>query len=155
MNSTKFKNKNLKFDLDNRFPRFYRLQRQVKNILLMMLLVPISFVTNASELQASMNVSPEQCVAMSQGQECYVSVELTWKVNIPGDYCLYTSAQKTALSCWTSSMNGSFKQEFNTRMNLEFALTRQGEKQPLVISVVKMAWVHKKKGQPRTSWRLF
>lgn len=137
------------------FPRVYRVHNQIKNIVLMMLLVPMSFVANAAELQANMSVSPEQCVAMSQGQECYVSVELTWNVNVPGNYCLYSSAQKNALSCWNSSMQGSYKKAFNTRMNLEFSLKRQSEQQTLVTSVVKMAWVHKKKGQPRTSWRLF
>ena len=39
------------------FPRVYRLHNQIKNIVLMMLLVPMSFVASAADLQANMTVS--------------------------------------------------------------------------------------------------
>lgn len=139
----------------NRLALIRRAQYQLKNIFLMMLLVPLSFVTYASDIKALMNISPEQCVAMSQGQSCYVAVELTWQVDVPGDYCLYSSAQENSLRCWSNVSEGQFTQAFNTKVNLTFHLKQQNATQPLVTSVVKMAWVHKKKGQPRTSWRLF
>ncbi len=135
--------------------RVQRTLLQVKTILLMMLLLPISFLTNATDLQASMSVNPDQCVAMSQGQSCYVAVELSWKVQSPGNYCLYTQGQSKALNCWQNSFEGEFKKAFNSKVNLNFSLRRQDEKISLATAVVKMAWVHKKKGQPRKSWRIF
>ena len=35
--------------------------------------------TLASQPKVSLTVSPEQCVAMQQGQNCYVAVELFWQ----------------------------------------------------------------------------
>ncbi len=135
--------------------RVQHLLLQVKTILLMVLLLPISFLTNATDLQASMNVNPDQCVAMSQGQSCYVAVELSWKVQSPGNYCLYADGQSEALNCWKNSFTGEYKKAFNSKVNLVFSLKRQHEQLSLATAVVKMAWVHKKKGQPRKSWRIF
>ncbi len=112
-------------------------------------------VVNATEIQASMNVSPEQCVAMRQGQACYVSVVLSWQVDEPGNYCLYTSEKSIAIDCWENSTSGELKKSFDSKVNLVFSLRRQHESLSLASAVVKMAWVHKKKGQPRKSWRLF
>lgn len=132
-----------------------RLLIQVKNISLMLLLLVLSFVSKATDLKGTMSVQPEQCVAMSQGQSCYVTVELSWEVEALGNYCLYTSAQSQALKCWHNTTSGEFKQSFDSKVNLNFSLKNQHEQATLASAVVKMAWVHKKKGRPRTSWRLF
>lgn len=120
-----------------------------------MLLLVISSVANATDIQASMQVSPEQCVAMRQGQACYVSVQLTWQVSTPGNYCLYTAGTAKALNCWENTTTGELKKSFDSKVNLEFSLRRQNESLSVATAVVKMAWVHKKKGQPRKSWRIF
>lgn len=135
-----------------------KLQRgltQIKTISLMALLWLISFIANATDIQASMQVQPDQCVAMKQGQSCYVSVVLTWQVQTPGDYCLHIVGKEPAISCWQNSKRGEFQQAFTSKVNLDFALRRQDKQQTLATAVVKMAWVHKKKGQARKSWRLF
>lgn len=128
---------------------------QIKTITLMALLWVISFIANATDLQASMQVQPDQCVAMQQGQPCYVSVALTWQVQTPGNYCLHIVGKEPAINCWQNSNQGEFQQAFTSKVNLAFALRRQDERQALATAVVKMAWVHKKKGQARKSWRLF
>ncbi len=120
-----------------------------------MLLLVISSVANATDIQASMTVSPEQCVAMRQGQTCYVSVELSWQVDTPGNYCLYTAGEPKALNCWINSSVGDMKKSFDSKVNLEFSLRHQNDSISVATAVVKMAWVHKKKGQPRKSWRIF
>jgi hypothetical protein len=135
--------------------RLQRLLLQIKTSCLLMLLLVISSVANATDIQASMKVSPEQCVAMRQGQACYVSVELSWQVDTPGNYCLYTSGESKALNCWINSSVGEMKKSFDSKVNLEFSLRRQNESLSVATAVVKMAWVHKKKGQPRKSWRIF
>lgn len=132
-----------------------RLLLQIKTSCLLMLLLMISSVANATDIQASMKVSPEQCVAMRQGQACYVSVELSWQVDTPGNYCLYTAGEPKALNCWINSSVGEMKKSFDSKVNLEFSLRRQNETVSVATAVVKMAWVHKKKGQPRKSWRIF
>lgn len=135
--------------------RLKRLLIQMKTSCLLLILLTINSVANATEIQASMSVSPEQCVAMRQGQSCYVSVQLSWKVDVPGNYCLYTTGIPKALNCWENSTTGELNKAFDSKVNLEFSLRRQNEALSLANAVVKMAWVHKKKGQPRKSWRIF
>ncbi len=132
-----------------------RLLIQIKTSGLLLLLLAMNSVANATEIQASMNVSPEQCVAMRQGQSCYVSVQLSWQVDTPGNYCLYTEGESRALNCWENTAKGEIKKSFDSKVNLEFSLRRQNESSSLASAVVKMAWVHKKKGQARKSWRIF
>ncbi|GAW96149.1 MULTISPECIES: DUF3019 domain-containing protein [Colwellia] len=132
-----------------------RLLLPLKTSCLLLLLLVINSVANATEIQASMQVSPEQCVAMRQGQACYVSVQLSWQVTSPGNYCVYLSAATKALNCWENTTEGEFKKSFDSNINLEFSLRRQNDSLSVATAVVKMAWVHKKKGQPRKSWRIF
>jgi len=110
-----------------------------------------------------LKIVPEQCVALLQGQECYVSVELNWQANTNGDYCLYSSLTTNALQCWRDKRQGEFKQEFVSKTNIKFFLKvkqKKGNKKVrkqanIAAAEIKMAWVHKKKGKPRTSWRMF
>ncbi|ALO36568.1 hypothetical protein CMT41_05400 [Colwellia sp. MT41] len=132
-----------------------RLLLPLKTSCLLLLLLVINSVANATDIQASMQVSPEQCVAMRQGQACYVSVQLSWQVTSPGNYCVYLSAATKALNCWENTTEGEFKKSFDSNINLEFSLRRQNDSLSVATAVVKMAWVHKKKGQPRKSWRIF
>jgi hypothetical protein len=132
-----------------------RLLKQVKTSSLLLILLAINSVANATDIQASMNVSPEQCVAMRQGQACYVSVQLSWQVAAPGNYCLYTSGESTAINCWENTTSGELKKSFDSKVNVVFSLRRQNDSASVASAVVKMAWVHKKKGQPRKSWRIF
>jgi hypothetical protein len=132
-----------------------RLLLQIKTSGLLLLLLAINSVANATEINASMKVSPQQCVAMRQGQACYVTVELSWQVDTPGNYCLYTTGDVKALNCWLNTTTGELKKSFDSKVNIEFSLRRQNESLPVATAVVKMAWVHKKKGQPRKSWRIF
>jgi hypothetical protein len=135
--------------------KLHRLLIQIKTSALLLILLSINGIANATEIQASMNVSPEQCVAMRQGQACYVSVQLSWQVDAPGNYCLYTSGDTSALNCWENTTSGVLKKSFDSKVNLIFSLRRQNESSSVASAVVKMAWVHKKKGQPRKSWRIF
>ncbi|WP_019026907.1 DUF3019 domain-containing protein [Colwellia piezophila] len=132
-----------------------RLLLQIKTSSLLLLLLVISSVANATEIQASMQVSPKQCVAMRQGQACYVSVQLSWQVPNLGNYCLYTEGRATALNCWENTTTGEFNESFDSKVNLTFSLRRQNESLSVATAVVKMAWVHKKKGKARKSWRIF
>ncbi len=134
---------------------FARLLIQIKTSCLLLLLLTINTIANAADIQASMNVSPEQCVAMRQGQACYVAVQLSWQVDTPGNYCVYSADETKALNCWENASAGELKKSFNSKVNLEFSLRRQNDSSSLASAVVKMAWVHKKKGQARTSWRIF
>jgi|GEM_PF-2792291 len=103
-----------------------------------------------------LSVSPKQCVAMQQGQRCYLQVNVDFTANTVDDYCLYLSTQQAALQCWKNSRQGQLNYAFDSKVDIEFAIkVPRPRKQPLAKAKVKMAWVHEKKGKPRMSWRLF
>ena len=124
-------------------------------LLLLSLLSSTVAQANTVAVKPVLKINPEQCVALMQGQECYVTVKLNWKVATRGDYCLYSSQQAGALQCWTSQNKGDFKHEFMSRTNILITLKQKNSKVILADAEVKMAWVHKKKGKPRMSWRMF
>ena len=125
--------------------------------------VAIHTAENKTELLPSveLTVSPKRCVAMQQGQRCYVNVSVDFKANTVDDYCLYLSTKTTALQCWRKTKQGTMSYAVDSNVDIEFivqrSLAEQSKKQalPLARTKVKMAWVHEKKGKPRMSWRLF
>ncbi|NRA59527.1 MAG: DUF3019 domain-containing protein [Psychrobium sp.] len=105
--------------------------------------------------QPTLQLSPDQCVALMQGQACYVTVQMQWRGLSNGEYCLYSSQKKQALHCWSNLSHGVIKQSFNAKKNIELFIKRENSSQVLIAAQLKMAWVYKKKGRPRVSWRMF
>jgi|GEM_PF-791115 len=106
-------------------------------------------------VEPKLTIVPEQCVALLQGQACYVTVELNWQTPVAGDYCLYSSLNARSIHCWRDKKMGRLKQEFVSKNNIEFFLRKLSTEENIANVEIKMAWVHKKKGRPRTSWRMF
>ena len=105
--------------------------------------------------QNALTILPSQCVAMQQGQDCYVTVELNWSSQNVDDYCLYADNRAAPLQCWKTSQTGMFKGEIKTKHSIDFQLSTSDRTVILSTAQLTVAWVHKKKGKPRTSWRLF
>jgi hypothetical protein len=123
----------------------------------MTLFTILSFQVPAAPLnvEPKLTIVPEQCVALIQGQACYVTVELNWRTPVAGDYCLYSSLNTDPIKCWLDKEIGRLKQEFVSKNNIEFFIIKLSTKENIANVEIKMAWVHKKKGRPRTSWRMF
>lgn len=105
----------------------------------------------------TLTLSPNQCVALTQGQTCYVDVTLTWSSPKVGNYCLYSSQQDRPLSCWQQQNQGRLKQEFADQKNITFSLKLEHDtlSEEKVNQQLKITWVHQKRGQPRMWWRIF
>ncbi len=110
---------------------------------------------NSIDIKPTLSIVPEQCVALLQGQACYVTVELNWQTPEQGNYCLYSSLNIRPIQCWQDKKVGELKQEFVSKNNIKFFLRLRNSKENIANIEIKMAWVHKRKGRPRTSWRMF
>jgi len=126
-------------------------------VLGVILFTMLSFQVSAASLdvEPKLTIVPEQCVALLQGQACYVTIELNWQTPVAGDYCLFSSLDTRSIQCWRGKKMGRLKQEFVSKSNIEFFLRKLSTKENIANIEIKMAWVHKKKGRPRTSWRMF
>jgi hypothetical protein len=102
-----------------------------------------------------MKISPKQCIALHQGKRCYVDIELQWLTPEKGDYCLYSSQQRSPLMCWQQDNKGEFKKEIVANEDVMFLLKAHGSSQSIAKVKLEMAWVYKKNSRSRSSWRIF
>lgn len=100
-------------------------------------------------------IEPNQCISVHQGEKCYVDISLNWQTKQSGNYCLFSSQQQQPLICWQNSLTGHFEQEMSANENVVFYLKAQYGTDVLAQKELKMAWVYKKSVRARTSWRLF
>ena len=103
----------------------------------------------------SLEVVPERCVALHQGQICYQRASLVWQAPEKGDYCLYISNTHASLQCWENEKIGSFIHDFQSPSTLTFRLRNMKTQQDLVQTQLSVAWVYGNKKRQRSSWRLF
>jgi len=114
-----------------------------------------SLSAHADVAKYQLNVSPEQCVALRQGQQCYVDVIVTWQANAIGDYCLHASSQVKPLQCWQQQQSAKFSQELVARQDITFTLKRINSANVLAQGLITMAWVYDNTSRKNTSWRMF
>jgi len=126
-------------------------------VLGMIIFTVLSFQIQANSLDVkpTLTIVPEQCVALLQGQACYVTVDINWQTPEQGNYCLYSSLSNRPIQCWQDKKNGELSQEFVSKNNIKFFLRLKNSKENIANIEINMAWVHKRKGRPRTSWRMF
>lgn len=110
---------------------------------------------NATILAPSLEVNPQRCVALHQGQICYQSANVMWQAPKTGHYCLYISNTLASLQCWKNKQTGSFIHDFQSPNTLTFRLRNMKTKQDLVQTQLNVAWVYGNKKRQRSSWRLF
>ncbi|MFT5677418.1 MAG: hypothetical protein ACI808_003370 [Paraglaciecola sp.] len=125
--------------------------------MLALLLVACASAVSAEEapISATLVLSPKQCIALHQGQKCYVDIEISWVAQRQADYCLFSSQQQDALMCWSGQATGIFKREIVAIENVGFRLKQTGREEILSAGELEMAWVYKKNSRARSSWRMF
>lgn len=106
-------------------------------------------------LAPSLEVEPQRCVALHQGQICYQTAILKWHTPITGHYCLYSSRDVKALQCWQGNRSGDHTLEFQSPKSLTFRLRNMDLVQDIVQTKLTVAWVYGNEKRRRTSWRLF
>jgi hypothetical protein len=101
-----------------------------------------------------LNVTPNKCVALTQGRTCYADVE--FKVVTPkvGDYCLREGYSKKILQCWANTQSFSYTLNFGSEQSLSYELISQAQRDVLAVTTIEVNWVHKVQTKKRR-WRLF
>ncbi|NCP63741.1 MAG: DUF3019 domain-containing protein [Paraglaciecola sp.] len=118
------------------------------------LLFGVSGTVQSAEHEAWLDIKPQTCVSVHQGQMCYVQLIIHWQAGQSGEYCLFSSNQVTALQCWQSASQGNFVQDIATAESLQFSL-KKGQAMTIAEAELKVSWVYTKKQKSSLSWRLF
>ena len=110
-----------------------------------------------AQTNAQLDLSPERCIALNEGQTCYQTVTVTWQSEQAGDYCLMSENTELPLACWKNSREGKAKMEFASSETVTFRLrlTSANLIQTVAQSDVIVTWVYSDTKRRRNSWRLF
>ncbi|MFT5277102.1 MAG: hypothetical protein ACI97K_001240 [Glaciecola sp.] len=125
------------------------------NIFIAFVISILSINASASETEGVISISPKQCIALNQGNLCYLDIEITWSLQEQGNYCLFSSQQESSLQCWQGKRVGDFAREIVAKENVVFSLKPQNSKIILGSAKLEMAWVYKKNNRSHSTWRMF
>lgn len=121
----------------------------------------ISTLTNAAETKgntsrlAQLTVTPKPCVALRQGQKCYLEVTFNWLHPQASDYCLVNITTNKVIRCWQQQAKGEISLDFQSKLSNEFALRRIKSTIDLARTKIPVAWVYKSSKRAKSTWRLF
>jgi len=101
----------------------------IKHVFVIFILFLLSIKVYSNEISSlpKLTLSPNQCISLHQGQQCFVTVDIRWQVSQAGKYCLYSSLQKNKLTCWLLTKSARFKQELVINKDVTFTLKSMGD----------------------------
>ncbi|MBV1908091.1 MAG: DUF3019 domain-containing protein [Kangiellaceae bacterium] len=101
-------------------------------------------------------MSPQSCFVFSESEQCERPVEIHWKAEIEGNYCLFISGQLDALKCWFKTKQGSLHYLLATSEDINFEL-RQNSKEIVIFSNNFKLYkqIKKRKKKRRNPWSFY
>jgi len=127
-------------------------------LVLAWLLTPASIYAQQSQLNKDdaqaikLEVSPNRCVTLRQGQPCYVRVRFNWRSDKALTACLH-SLEGEKITCWQSTETGSIVLPQTLPNTTEYLLIDANGVE-LNRTSIAVSWVYRKKRSKRR-WRLF
>lgn len=100
-----------------------------------------------------LELNPQKCVALKQGNICYQQVKLIWSVLQKGNYCVVEKSQSKELKCWNNASQGSLDFEFAQDKTEQYALIDMDKKQTIAQQKIEVKWVYK--NRRNSGWRVF
>lgn len=110
---------------------------------------------NAGLEPAQLQLKPNRCVALHQGQVCYQKIQLSWRVPQVSNYCLYQQHTETPLYCWRNVAAGEYQYEFASDTSTQLQLVNIQTKTTVATAALEVAWVYKANTRRKTHWRIF
>ena len=125
-----------------------------------MLLFCCSFLSVAqqvSPISTEFQATPNKCVALNQGRECFTMVVINWQLPELTNVCVfiqYAGSEMTAIECWDEKRAGQVEYEFQSAQDATLFLTRQPSNQTLASTTIHVSWLYQATSRKRR-WRLF
>jgi hypothetical protein len=144
--------------------QFKTYHHSIIGLLIMIIGMKNTFAEEQSMNVVVMQIKPQTCVSLHEGQECFAQITVNWQADLVNDYCLYSTKAPTPEFCWENVKEGTLEYELNTKENVRFMLTQVPKtrwkltyKPYGIIAEARLnvSWVYKKKQKSRLSWRLF
>jgi hypothetical protein len=103
----------------------------------------------------NLTISPKQCVALNQGNTCYIDVDVSWQTDLSDDYCLYVDDIEKPLICWEQASQGEYQLDLSSKQNIVISLKSKTTDRQVASAELEIAWVYKKNNRRHSSWRMF
>jgi len=104
--------------------------------------------------QTTISLSPNKCVTLRKGRECFATIQINWKSNISGHYCIHRHVDNLMITCWKEKKEGQFLYIFQSSQSEEIELVFQKTKEIVSSARITINWVYKSKKRKRR-WRIF
>jgi len=108
----------------------------------------------AEQRSVQLVAQPARCVALREGQLCYLNLVISWKSSDDSDYCLYEEGVDHPLRCWTGSNKGAHHIDFESNHSVVYRLRDEVNIEKTFETVVTVSWVYASNTR-KTNWRLF
>jgi hypothetical protein len=118
-------------------------------------IAPVVRAENTLVESAQLQLKPNRCVALHQGQVCYQTVQIFWNTQHSGNYCLYRQGDTAPVYCWQSAASGQHQYEFASDGSVQLQLINTQTKTLVATATLDVAWVYKANTRRKTHWRLF
>ncbi|NRA60201.1 MAG: DUF3019 domain-containing protein [Psychrobium sp.] len=124
----------------------------------MTVMIAMPTITHANELAVNnkiLTVTPEQCIALHKGQQCYLDVTFRWQLSNRDNVCLIDVDEKKLIQCWQQQSSGEISFEFQSDKSKSYVLRLQQSEAVIDTARINVAWVYSSSRRAKASWRLF
>jgi hypothetical protein len=101
-----------------------------------------------------LKIKPNNCVAISQGRDCFADLEISWQLSQPKNVCLFELGVERPIKCWSKKHKGSYSVSFVAKIDTEFLLVNAASGEVLINEVMSVTWVYRESRKKRR-WRVF
>lgn len=102
-----------------------------------------------------LTITPTRCVALRQGQTCYLEADVKWKASKAGNYCLANLTTGVLVQCWKNQSSGDLILDFEGVSSNDFALREESQSTDLAKGQIMVAWVFSSSKRNKSNWKLF
>jgi hypothetical protein len=102
-----------------------------------------------------LTITPTRCVALRQGQTCYLEAHIIWKTSKKGDYCLVNLTTGALNQCWKNKSSGQLLLDFEGSSSNDFALQEESNGNEIALGQIIVAWVFSSSKRNKSNWKLF
>ena len=97
--------------------------KQIFRISSVLLLLLGIFEVHSTEIAGhGIVISPENCFILDDNKECQITVEILWRTERAGAYCLFVSSKPSPINCWANSSLGQLEHSVDIEQDIEFEL---------------------------------
>lgn len=99
-------------------------------------------------------ITPNNCVSIAQGRDCYTDIVISWQLSLPKKACLFKQGIEKPLACWPKANKGSYLVSIVEKEDTRYVLVNLANNEVLFSEIMSVTWVYKESRKKRR-WRIF